>query len=198
MRSIIANLCMSEDGIVDRPERWLPAPALGSVIDDLTAGTNTVLLGRRTYEQYAGSVAGLRSVRKLVLASTPVAYQPHSEVLKGDPRRVLAALKQVPGPDLHVVGSLGLIRSLLRWRLLDDVTLQIHPVRAGQGTVLDRRSFKLISLCAGLSGTLEATYKVHYAATGALSSVDSAGRWGGTRRTASVPSTPRTAIRAHA
>jgi dihydrofolate reductase len=195
MRAIIANLCMSEDGIVDRPERWLPAPALGGVIDDLAAGANTVLLGRRTYEQYGGS---LGSVRKLVIASTPVAYQPRSEVLKGDPRRVLAALKQVPGPDLHVVGSLGLIRSLLRWRLLDDVTLQIHPLRAGQGTALDRRSFKLISLCAGVSGTLEATYKVHYAATGALSSVDSTGRWGGTRRTATVPSTPRTAIKAHA
>ncbi|MFI5732572.1 dihydrofolate reductase family protein [Kribbella sp. NPDC051587] len=195
MRAIIANLCMAEDGIVDRPERWLPAPALGGVIDDLAAGANTVLLGRRTYEQYAGSLGG---VRKLVIASTPVAYQPGSEVLKGDPRRVLAALKQVPGPDLHVIGSLGLIRSLLRWRLLDDVTLRIHPVRAGQGTALDRRSFKLISLCAGLSGTLEATYKVHYAATGALSSVDSTGRWGGTRRTATVPSTPRTAIKAHA
>jgi dihydrofolate reductase len=195
MRAIIANLCMAEDGIVDRPERWVPAPALGGVIDDLAAGANTVLLGRRTYEQYAGSLTG---VRKLVIASTPVAYQPGSEVLKGDPRRVLAALKQVPGPDLHVIGSLGLIRSLLRWRLLDDVTLRIHPVRAGQGTALDRRSFKLLSLCAGLSGTLEATYKVHYAATGALSSVDSTGRWGGTRRTATVPSTPRTAIKAHA
>ncbi|MFK4083794.1 dihydrofolate reductase family protein [Kribbella sp. NPDC020789] len=195
MRAIIANLCMSEDGIVDRPERWLPAPALGGVIEDLAAGANTLLLGRRTYEQYGAS---LRSVRKLVIASTPVAYQPHSEVLKGDPRRVLAALKQVPGSDLHVLGSLGLIRSLLRWRLLDDVALQIHPVRARQGTALDRRSFKLISLCAGASGTLEATYKVHYAATGALSSVESAGRWGGTRRTATVPSTPRTAIKAHA
>ncbi|GAA0571769.1 dihydrofolate reductase family protein [Kribbella sandramycini] len=198
MRAIIAKLCMSEDGIVDRPERWLPAPALGGVIEELAAGTNTVLLGRRTYEQYAGSVAGLESVRKLVIASTPVAYHPGSEMLKGDPRRVLTALKQIPGPDLHVLGSLGLIRSLLRWRLLDDVSIQIHPVRAGQGTVLDRRSFKLVSLCAGQAGTLEAGYKVHYAATGALATVDSTARWGGTRRTASVPTSARAAIRAHA
>ena len=24
MRNIVARLCMSEDGIVDRPEQWLP------------------------------------------------------------------------------------------------------------------------------------------------------------------------------
>ena len=30
MRNIVARLCMSEDGIVDRPEQWLPErrPAL--------------------------------------------------------------------------------------------------------------------------------------------------------------------------
>ena len=46
----------------------------------------------------------------------------------------------MPGADLHVVGSLTLMRSLLRWRLIDEVSLLIHPVAAGRGTLLDRRT----------------------------------------------------------
>src|SRR6266487_4109388 len=117
MRKIVARLCMSEDGIVDRPEQWLPNPGQG--LDQLVTGAETVLLGRKTFEQYAGSVTGLDQARKLVIASRPVIARPHTEVLQGDPRRVLTALKEVPGADLQVVGSLALVRSLLRWKLVD-------------------------------------------------------------------------------
>ena len=158
------------------------------------------LLGRKTFEQYAGSVTGLDLARKLVIASRPVLARPDTEVLQGDPRRVLTALKEVPGDDLHVVGSLTLVRSLLRWRLIDEVSLLIHPVAAGRGTLLDRRTLRLISMCARDGGVLEASYRVHYAATAAPSrSADSAGRWGGTRSTDSGRERrARPAIRTHA
>ncbi|MEV0284277.1 dihydrofolate reductase family protein [Kribbella sp. NPDC050820] len=203
MRNIVARLWMSEDGIVDRPEYWLPEPAL----DRLATGAETVLLGRNTFEQYAASVARfhgaavpLDRVRKLVIASRPVIARPHTEVLQGDPHRVLRALKQVPGADLHVVGSVRLVRSLLRWRLIDEVSLLIQPVQAGFGSPLfpDRRALRLISMCAGDSGVLEANYRVDYAATATSSRSASAGRWGGTWSTDSVASSASTAIRTHA
>lgn len=196
MRTIVARLCMSEDGIVDKPEQWLRSPGLA--LDQLLTGTETVVLGRKTFEQYAGSVAGLDQARKLVIASRPVGARPYAEVLQGDPRRVLTALKEVPGADLHVVGSLTLIRSMLRWRLIDEVSLLIHPVAAGRGTLLDRRTLRLISMCARDGGVLEASYRMHYAATAASNSVDSAGRWGGTRSRNTVARTPRPAARTHA
>ncbi|TCC58006.1 hypothetical protein E0H73_27035 [Kribbella pittospori] len=196
MRTIVARLCMSEDGIVDQPERWLPQPAHAAVIDQLVTGSETVLLGRKTFEQYAGT--GLEHVRTLVVSSQPVIAQPDTEVLHGDPRRVLAALKRVPGSDLHVVGSLTLIRSLLRWRLIDEVALRIYPVAAGRGAFLDRRTLRLISMWAGDSGVLEARYRMLYAGTASSSMSDSAGRWGGTRIRDRVASNPRTAIRTHA
>ena len=91
MRNIVARLCMSEDGIVDRPEQWLPDA--GQALDQLVTGAETVLLGRKTFEQYAGSVTGLDLARKLVIASRPVLARRDTEVLQGDPRRVLTALK---------------------------------------------------------------------------------------------------------
>lgn len=203
MRNIVARLWMSEDGIVDRPEYWLPEPGL----DRLVTGAETVLLGRSTFEQYSASVARfhdaavpLDRVRKLVIASRPVIARPHTEVLQGDPHRVLRALKQVPGSDLHVVGSVKLVRSLLRWRLIDEVSLLIQPVQAGFGSPLfpDRRALRLISMCAGDSGVLEASYRVDYAAIATSSRSASAGRWGGTWSTDSVASSASTAIRTHA
>jgi dihydrofolate reductase len=206
MRNIVARLCMSEDGIVDRPEYWLPESGPAGVLDQLVTGAETVLLGRTTFEQYAAATARhhdaavpLDRVRKLVIASRPVIARPGTEVLQGDPHRVLRALKHVPGADIHVVGSVTLVRSLLRWRLIDEVSLLIHPVQAGFGTPLfwDRSSLRLISMCAG-SGVLEAIYRVDYAATATSSTSASAGRWGGTWSTDSVATTVSTAIRTHA
>jgi dihydrofolate reductase len=196
MRNIVARLCMSEGGIIDRPEKWLPDA--GPALDQLLTGGETVLLGRKTFERYAGSLAGLDSARKIVIASRPIAALPGTEVLRGDLRRVLAALKQVPGDDLQVVGSLTLIRSLLRWRLIDEVSLLIHPVAAGRGTLLDRRTLRLISMCARDGGVLEANYRMLYAATAASRGLESAGRWGGTRSRDRVASTPSAAVRTHA
>ena len=207
MRNIVARLCMSEDGIVDRPEYWLPESGLGGVLDRLVSGAETVLLGRSTFEQYAASVARhhqavvpLDRTRKLVVASRPVIARPGTEVLQGDPHRVLRALKHVPGDDIHVIGSVRLVRSLLQWRLIDEVSLLIHPVQAGFGTPLfeDRRGLELISMCAGGSGVLEASYRMDYAVAATSSRSASAGRWGGTWSTDSVATTARTAISTHA
>ncbi|WP_410788858.1 dihydrofolate reductase family protein [Kribbella sp. C-35] len=195
MRNIVARLCMSEDGIVERPEQWLARPAIGQLMPE----NGTVLWGRRTFERYAGSLEGLEHTRNLVVGSRPVVAHPGTEMLQGDTRRVLSALKAVPGDDLRVVGSLTLVRSLLRWRLLDEISLLIHPVAAGRGMLLDRRHLQLISMCARDGGVLEANYRVRYAATAAPSTaLVSSGRWGGTRSRDRVASTVRPAVRTHA
>jgi dihydrofolate reductase len=192
MRNIVARLCMSEDGIVERPEQWLadPAGSLGQVL----SGAGTVVLGRQTFERYGGLLA---ASRQLVIGSRPVIARTGTEMLQGDTRRVLTALKSIPGEDLHVFGSLTLLRSLLRWRLVDEMSLLIHPIAAGRGTLLDRRPLRLISMCARENGVLEANYRVHYAATSSTA-VISAGRWGGTRSRSRVASPVRTVVRTQA
>lgn len=195
MRNIVARLCMSEDGIVERPEQWLPRAALGRLVP---AG-GTLLFGRRTFERYAGALGGLEYTRNLVVGSRPMMTHASTEMLQGETRRVLSALKSVPGEDLQVIGSLTLIRSLLRWRLVDEVSLLIHPVAAGRGTLLDRRQLRLISMCARDGGVLEANYRVRYATTAAPSTaLMPSGRWGGTRSRDRVASTVRPAVSTHA
>src|SRR5438093_7815911 len=85
MRRIAAHLEMSLDGVVDHPERWAHqyfAPDLLEAAQQGTGDTDTILLGRRTYEEFSTSwpnqdpgnpfTAFMNSTRKVVVSSTPI------------------------------------------------------------------------------------------------------------------------------
>jgi dihydrofolate reductase len=54
-------------------------------------------------------------------------------LLSGDPSVSVASLKAESGPDLGIVGSGELVRSLLAAGLIDRYVLLIHPLVLGQG-----------------------------------------------------------------
>ena len=56
MRKIVAGLFMSLDGVVEAPETWhFPYfnDEMGQIVGDQMAASDTMLLGRRTYEEFA-------------------------------------------------------------------------------------------------------------------------------------------------
>jgi dihydrofolate reductase len=104
------------------------------------------LFGRRTYELFAGSWGTIPDMRVhpigVALSSTPkyVASTTLSEpewenttVLSGDLVAAIRELKARPGGELQVHGSGTLIRSLLEYGLVDELTLLVIPVVLGQG-----------------------------------------------------------------
>lgn len=160
MRKIIAVLDISLDGVVEAPERWRSGAAAAEVVT-----ADTVLVGRKTFEGIAAGAPSLNGVRKLVISGTLANADAveNSEVIKGDqPLRTLAALKEVPGNDLAVVGSVTLLKSLLGAGLLDELQLMMHPVIAGRGAHLFEDgpplAFELISVAALRTGVLHAVY----------------------------------------
>ncbi|MFI6183766.1 dihydrofolate reductase family protein [Nonomuraea sp. NPDC051191] len=147
MSTIVSQLFVSLDGVVEAPEQWhFPyydgemAAAVSGQLDE----ADILLLGRRTYEVFAASWPArggevpfadrINSMPKLVASTTLTspAWQ-NTTVIPGPVSGELAALKQ--GPDRHVTisGSLTLVRSLLRDNLLDELHLLIHPVVLGHG-----------------------------------------------------------------
>jgi dihydrofolate reductase len=107
------------------------------------------LFGRRTYELFAGSWGAVEEMRAhpigVALGKTPkyvasaTLTQPRwagTTVLSGDLAAAIRELKATPGGELQVHGSGTLIRWLLDYDLVDEITLLIVPVVLGQGTRL--------------------------------------------------------------
>jgi dihydrofolate reductase len=103
-----------------------------------------LLLGRRTYEDFAGFwpkqkdnpfTEALENAQKYVASTTLKEPLPwvNSTLLDGDAAEAVARLKQLPGEDLAIFGSGELVQSLMRRNLIDEYVLLIHPVVLGSG-----------------------------------------------------------------
>jgi len=139
------------------------------------AETGGVLLGRVTYEDFAGVWpnqpdnpfgAFLNATPKYVASATlsePLGWT-NSTLLGDDVVGAIARLRSEPGKNLLVLGSGELFRSLLRANLVDEVTLQIHPLVLGSGLRLFGEDdtlarFDLASSSTTSTGVVVATYR---------------------------------------
>jgi dihydrofolate reductase len=162
MRKVIVNEFMSLDGVVQAPGGPEEDADGGfrhggwhmGYGDDLgrqwvleyIEGAGGFLLGRRTYEIFAGYwpnasedqqviAEPLNTKPKHVATTTlsgPLEWQ-NSTVLEGELAEAVTGLKQEDGGDLHVIGSAQLVRSLLEHDLVDELRLTIDPVVLGGG-----------------------------------------------------------------
>jgi dihydrofolate reductase len=108
-------------------------------------GVDTVLLGANTYREFVEywptadeMVAEMvNTVPKLAFSSTideaPWGDWEPARVVRGDAATEVAALKEQPGRDLMLWGSLSLARSLIGAGLLDELQLRVLPVALGDG-----------------------------------------------------------------
>ena len=57
----------------------------------------------------------------------------NSEQIKGDLAEAVTALKNEPGGDIGMSGSVSVVRQLLAAGLLDELHLLVHPIAVGKG-----------------------------------------------------------------
>lgn len=115
----------------------------GRAIFEQAQRMDALLLGRRTYELFAGywPNAGdspfkelLNRVPKFVASTTlaePLTWQ-NSTLLTGDLAQSIPELT-ARHERVHVIGSLDLVQSLLRLDLIDQLHLLIYPLVLGRG-----------------------------------------------------------------
>ncbi|MDQ4038435.1 MAG: dihydrofolate reductase family protein [Actinomycetota bacterium] len=179
MRKIVAGLFMSLDGVVESPDQWQGPyfnPEMGQVIGGQLAAADTLLLGRKTYQEFAAFWPGaagtgdpmadqMNNAPKLVVSTTldTVGWQ-NSSLVKGDVAEELKRLKQEEGKNLQITGSITLVRSLLRNGLLDELALLVIPVLVGRGQRLfqdadEPMALTLIDSQTLGTGVLSVTYQ---------------------------------------
>ena len=179
MRKVVASLFLSLDGVMEAPEKWhLPYfnEEMGAVIGEAISTTDAFLLGRRTYEEWAGywpdqsvdenpMAAAINGLPKYVASTTldKVSWQ-NSTLLGDDVAGEVSKLKQQPGKDISISGSATLVRSLLRDGVLDELRLMVHPVVLGSGGRLfengtGQTPLELVESKTFSTGVLDLTYR---------------------------------------
>jgi dihydrofolate reductase len=150
-------------------------PVMASVAAEGMANSGSLLLGRRTYEDFYSFwphqtdnpfTEVLDNARKYVASTTlaePLPWR-NSTLLKGDAAEAVAGLKQQPGKDLVVLGSGELSRALMRRDLVDRYVLLIYPLVLGSGRRLfaDGGAFaalRLVHARTTTTGVVIATYE---------------------------------------
>jgi dihydrofolate reductase len=141
---------------------------------DRALGTEALLLGRRSYEFFAGRwpsregelAERLNSVPKYVVSSTleDPAWN-NSTVLTGDAVHEATELKRNLDGDIVVLGSFQLARTLLEHDLVDELRLLIYPVVLGAGERLfgetsDKKPLRLVDTQTVGDGIAVLTYEL--------------------------------------
>jgi dihydrofolate reductase len=188
MRTVLAITHVTLDGVMQAPggpeeDRsngfthggWAMGfndEAGGQALSEVMADEFDLLLGRRTYEIFAGYwpkqnnpiATAFNKATKYVASRTlsRLDWQ-NSHRLGDDVVNELRRLKSSNGPALHVWGSGELLQTLMAAELVDEQRLWVYPVVLGEGKRLFRnglppRSFSLIATRSTPSGVLLNTY----------------------------------------
>jgi len=147
---------------------------LGKVMDEQMSKPFDLLLGRKTYEIFAAHwpyvktkdpvAVGIKNAKKFVASKTLTKLDwSNSELIKGDVAKEVKKLKEQDGPEIQVHGSGGLIQTLLKHDLVDELRLKIFPVTLGRGKRLFAEGaipvgFKLLESKISPNGVIVATY----------------------------------------
>jgi dihydrofolate reductase len=181
MRKIVVAEFMSLDGVVEAPDQWhfpYVSEEMFAAMWGVAAEADTMLLGRVTYESYAGAFASapaddqvaaqMNRPDKVVVSNTLTdPAWAKTTVLSGDIVAGVTELKQRPGQAILITGSITLSRALLRAGLVDELSLLIHPIVAGKGARLFEDDGPQVPLSLAHSATFASgvTHAVYHQAS---------------------------------
>lgn len=141
----------------------------GTMMEGQMSKTKALLLGRTTYEIFAGywpehepAWPGINDVAKYVV-STKLTDPTWKNTFVLRDLADIKTLKESDGPDLQVHGSSVLIQTLLKHDLVDELWLKTFPITLGKGKRLFGEgvipaAFKLTESAVSPSGVIFANY----------------------------------------
>ena len=148
---------------------------------DALSTTGTLVFGRKTYEEFSGVFPKMKDPAKLgwdpyipeTLNALPKivfskslkegSWKPVT-IVRTDPVKEVARLKEGTGKDIQIVGSGSIVSAVVRAGLVDEFRLRVQPILLGSGRSLfpaeaERLRLKLVNTTPFKSGTLGLIYQ---------------------------------------
>jgi dihydrofolate reductase len=154
MSKLIVTEFVTLDGVMEAPGGEPTHPHSGWVFDFMspeqqqyklneTLGAESLLVGRVTYESFAGAwperegefADKMNSMPKYVVSSTlrdPLEWN-NSTLIQGDVTEEVGKLKEQDSGPILVAGSATLVHALIENDLVDELRLMVFPVTIGGG-----------------------------------------------------------------
>jgi dihydrofolate reductase len=151
MRTLAVTQDVTADGSIEMITDWFDPQGKGDM-SDINAElfkqderSDALLLGRQTFtdlrgywrdlaDDRTGISDSLNAQHKYVVSSTLTDPEwQNTTVLSGDPVGEVRALKEQPGRDIIVTGSIRLTHALIEAGLVDEYRLFVYPVVQGRG-----------------------------------------------------------------
>jgi dihydrofolate reductase len=145
VRKIVVYELLSLDGVAEHPDDFITQwdEAMDANLAAVIAPQDTVVLGRRSYDEWAGYwpdstvepfATFINGVPKYVATSAPLDPEwAGATAIDGKLTDFVAELRERPGGEIGVHASISVARSLLAAGLVDEVKLVIAPGIAGRG-----------------------------------------------------------------
>lgn len=193
MRVVVSEF-MSLDGVVQAPGgptedtsggfrhggwsmQFFDPDIMGAMIGEFAARNEVLLQGRRTYQVSAAAwpersgdpfADWINRAQKFVVSDTltddDLTWGPATIIRGPELVSSVTSLREKPGGDIYVYGSLSVVRSLLTADLVDELVLMIEPITLGGGKTLfpedgQARTFELISAQTAATGVQVCRYR---------------------------------------
>jgi dihydrofolate reductase len=145
MRKVVVYELLSLDGVAEKPDGFFFGwdDAMDANLAAVIATQDSVILGRRSYEEWAGYWPGsevepfatfINGVAKYVATSKPLDRQwANTTAVDGELVEFVRDLRNQPGADIGVHASISVAQALLAVGVVDELRLVIAPAVAGSG-----------------------------------------------------------------
>lgn len=171
MRKLILGVAVSLDGFIEGPNGeydWcLTDQDYG--MSDFFKRIDSLFIGRKSYEMMLAmgdnAATGFPKFKEYIFSTTLDKVKDGATLINGDIKTQVEKIKKEKGKDIWLFGGAGLTTSLINLRLLDELSLAVHPILLGQGKPLfhgikDRIKLELVDTKTYSTGLVSLTYNI--------------------------------------